>query len=581
MAPTRTLVLASLVCLASLGCGRIRYQSRDTGTTQADANVDAFSLDASGMDAPDTFISSDAGPMDAPVDSPDAPAPLDTPEPPDSSEPDADCRCSIHASCVVGLGCTCNAGYAGDGTTCLSTRWATGDIEAFVKASNTGAGDGFGRVVVSGDGNTMVVGAYQEDTSGVGVNPPSDEAAVDSGAVYVYVRSGATWSFQTFLKASNTGPDDAFGFGIALSADGNTLAVGSFTEDSSGTGVGSVPDDGASNSGAVYIFTRTGTTWSEQAFIKASNAGARDAFGFAVALSGDGNTLVVGAPFEGTLGNGINPTPNNSALNSGAVYVYYRVGTTWSFAHFIKASNTGPSDSFGVSLALSADGATLAVAASGEDGSATGVGGVSNEGANGSGAVYVYSRSGSAWAFQEYIKASNTGLSDGFGYSVALSTNGDTLAVGADQEDSSGVGVDSAPDEAAPGSGAVYVYQRTGGVWAFQAFIKATNTETSDTFAQVTLSGNGNLLAVGAAFESSSGTNIGSVPNEASFNSGCRLCLRAHWNDVGFRSLRESQQSRPRRPLRLLREHQQQWTHSGRRRPPREQLGLVRGQCPR
>ena len=214
------------------------------------------------------------------------------------------------------------------------------------------------------------------------------------------------------------------------------------------------------------------------------------------------------------------PVSNESAPNSGAVYVYDRVGTVWSFQHFIKASNTSTSDSFGISLSISADGSTLAVGASGEDGSGTGVGSISDEASNGSGAVYVYARSVATWTFQEYVKASNTSLSDDFGFSLALSTTGDTLAVGADQEDSSGVGIDSVPNEAASGSGAVYVYQRTAGAWAFQAFIKAINTEANDAFATVALSGNGDLLAVGATFESSSGARIGSTPNESSFNSG-------------------------------------------------------------
>ncbi len=520
MARSCIFVLVFLVCFASLGCGRIRYQSRDVGTTQQDANLDAFTDDAFDIDA---FTSIDAGPMDSPdalTDSPDAATPPDSPEPPDSSEPDADCRCGRNATCTVGLGCVCNAGYAGDGITCLSTRWATGSLEAYVKASNTGENDAFGRLVVSGDGRTLAVSAFQEDTLAAGINPPTDEAAIDSGAVYIYIRTGSTWTFEAFIKASNPESDDAFGFGMALSTDGNTLAVSAFTEDTLGSGVGPMPNESLVNSGAVYVFTRTGTSWSQQEFIKASNAGSRDSFGFAVGLSGSGNTLVVGAPFEASSGTGIDPPSNELANNSGAVYVYERVGAVWSFGHFIKASNTGASDSFGVVLAVSEDGSTFAVCASGEDGSGTGVGSTPNELANGAGAVYVYTRMGATWAFQAYLKASNTGPSDNFGFTLALSANGDTLAVASDQEDSSGTGIDSVPDEAASGSGAVYIYQRTGGMWAFQSFIKAVNTQANDAFATVALSGSGNLLAVGAAFESSGGSGIGSTPDESAFNSG-------------------------------------------------------------
>src|SRR6266568_2125499 len=165
-----------------------------------------------------------------------------------------------------------------------------------------------------------------------------------------------------------------------------------------------------------------------QAYVKASNTGAADEFGFAVALSIDGNTLVVGAPGEASAG----VETDNSAPNAGAVYVYLRSGTTWTQQTYIKASNPEADDQFGISVALSDNGNTLAVGATGEDSALTGVRpGIVNEttagnAAPGAGAVYVFTRVGTAWTQEAYIKASNTGVLDLFGLSVSLSGDGDT-----------------------------------------------------------------------------------------------------------------------------------------------------------
>ncbi|MCX7800604.1 MAG: FG-GAP repeat protein, partial [Fimbriimonadales bacterium] len=212
--------------------------------------------------------------------------------------------------------------------------------QAYIKASNTGAGDEFGtRVALSADGNTLAVGARLEDSNATGVNGnQSNNSASDSGAVYIFTRSGSTWSQQAYIKASNTEAFDNFGYSVALSADGNTLAVGAPGEDSNATGVnGNQLDNSASASGAVYIFTRSGSTWSQQAYLKASNTEAGDGFGFSVALSGDGNTLAVGSRFEDSNATGVNGNQwDNSAINSGAVYIFTRSGITWSQQAYIK-----------------------------------------------------------------------------------------------------------------------------------------------------------------------------------------------------------------------------------------------------
>jgi hypothetical protein len=264
------------------------------------------------------------------------------------------------------------------------TTWSQ---QAYLKASNTEAYDNFGSsVAVSGD--TIVVGAEFEASAATGVNGnQSDNSASGSGAAYVFVRSGTTWSQQAYLKASNTGAYDTFGYSVAISGD--TVVVGAGNEDSAATGVnGNQSDNSAGDSGAAYVFVRSGTTWSQQAYLKASNTGANDYFGYSAAVSGD--TVVVGAQQEGSATTGVNGNQSdNSASNSGAAYVFVRSGATWSQQAYLKASNTGANDSFGVSVAVSGD--TVVAGARFEDSNATGVSGnQSDNSASNSGAAYIF-----------------------------------------------------------------------------------------------------------------------------------------------------------------------------------------------
>src|SRR5881409_3472598 len=145
-----------------------------------------------------------------------------------------------------------------------------------------------------------------------------------SGAVYVFVRSGNTWTQQAFIKSSNPGKEDWFGSRLTLSGDGNTLAVGAQVENGGSRGInGNQKDQSAEDAGAVYFFTRTDTVWTQTAYVKASNAEAYDEFGSAMALSKDGRLMAVGARGEGSAAKGINGNQNdNSALGAGAVYVF-------------------------------------------------------------------------------------------------------------------------------------------------------------------------------------------------------------------------------------------------------------------
>jgi hypothetical protein len=325
--------------------------------------------------------------------------------------------------------------------------------QAYLKASNAEEGDHFG-MSVSLSGDTLAVGALEEDSEATGVDGnQNDDSASGSGAVYVFVRSGDVWSQQAYLKASNTGASDYFGYSVSLSGD--TLAVGAQYEKTEDTGENEDQNhDSAPESGAVYVFTRSGSVWSQQAYLKASNTGQGDHFGVSVSLASD--TLAVGALEEDSAATGVNGNQSDdSAPESGAVYVFTRSGSVWSQQAYLKASNTGEGDVFGWPVSLSGD--TLAVGAPYDSSAATGVNGnQSDNSAAGSGAVYVFVRNGGVWRQQAYFKASNTGEGDIFGYPVSLSSG--TLAVGAPYEDSAATGVDGdQSDDSAADSGAVYV----------------------------------------------------------------------------------------------------------------------------
>lgn len=402
------------------------------------------------------------------------------------------------------------------GAVYIFTRSGSGwSQQAYIKSSNPDSVDVFGGAIkLSADGNTLAVGARGEDSSTSGINTTSDNLLTNAGATYVYVRSNNTWSEQAYIKASNPGSNDSFGGSVSLSGDGNLLAVGARHEQSSTLGINTVPDDLANNAGATYVFSRTGSTWFEQSYIKPSNTSINDSFGITISLSDDGNTLVVGAVGEDSDTSGINAT---GEMGSGAAYIYVFNGSTWSEQAFIKASNAESNDNFGFSVNLSADGNTLAVGANGEDSSTSGINTTPDELLLNSGATYVFSRSGSTWSEQAYIKASNVGRTDDFGASVSLSNDGNTLAVGAYSESSNTLGINTVPNELADASGAAYVYRRNGTTWLETSFIKATNPEADDEFGRaLSLSGDGNTLAVGSKIENSSTSGINSTPDNLS-----------------------------------------------------------------
>jgi hypothetical protein len=312
-----------------------------------------------------------------------------------------------------------------------------------------------------------------------------------------------------YAKASRAHDNGAFGDAVAVSGD--TMAIGAPFEGSAATGInGNQDDDTALGAGAVYVFVRSGTTWVQQAYIKASNTFANDNFGASVALSGD--TLAIGAPENTSAVTGINGDQSPGELfEAGAVYVFVRNGETWTQQAYVKASNTHEPMKFGASVALWGD--TLAVGAPHERGASSGI----NQdpwtlSENISGAAYVFVRQGTSWTQEAYIKASNPGVDDNFGWAVAVS--GDTLAVGAPNENSAARGIDGdQTSNAARFAGAVYAFVRRHGVWTQQAYIKASNTDAADQFGTA-IALDADTLAVGAPYEKSAATEVDGNQND-------------------------------------------------------------------
>src|SRR5262245_15253494 len=364
-----------------------------------------------------------------------------------------------------------------------------------------------------------------ESSGAKGINGnQADESAYDAGAVYVYVRNGTTWRQQAYVKPSNTRHSSNFGYVVRLSGNGNTLAVSAYFESSNATGInGNQNDDSIPQAGAVYVFVRNGNTWTQQAYIKASNTGEAgkgdeigdgDQFGFSIALSDDGNTLAAGAIAEDSGTAGINGNQaDNSLQSAGAVYVFARTGATWAQQAYVKPANPSAGDLFGYSVSLTAEGNMLAVGSFDEDGP--------DDKSNGTGAVYVYGRSGTTWTQQAYLRASNAEGGDSLGVSVAISLDGNTIVSGALDEDCLCTGVNPAGGgndrESDTSAGAVYVFVRNGSGWTQQAYIKASNAGKEDWFgSRLAMSGDGNTIAVGAQLEDSGAKGINGKQDDES-----------------------------------------------------------------
>jgi len=300
--------------------------------------------------------------------------------------------------------------------------------EAFLKPLALNATLGFGRsIAISGD--SVVVGSIGEDTSGT-----------DSGAAWVFKRTGSTWAQQGFLKASNPTGGDWFGMSVAI--DGDTVAVGSPYEDT-----------GATNAGAIYVYVRNAGVWSQQAMLTEATPYAEDRMGGGRATCGcdfifemvdiSGDTIAATVSLD-----------NTGGVGAGAVAVFVRSGTTWTQqALLVGAEATADQLGSGVGI----DGDTIVLGAAQADGNNTGINSTRNANILDSGAAWVFTRSGTTWTQKYYIKPSNPTAVDNFG--VRCDVNQGTVACSANLEDGSGTGINPVDNNSAADAGAVYIFQ--------------------------------------------------------------------------------------------------------------------------
>jgi hypothetical protein len=313
-------------------------------------------------------------------------------------------------------------------------------------------------VSISTDGNYIAVGARQEFAN----------SSSNGGAVYIYTRSGSTWTQQARLVGSTVSTDYRFGSSVSINSDGTYLLVGAATKNS---GVGTA-----------YVFTRSGSTWTQQAEIPSPTATA-DLFGLRSAINSTGDLVAICAQN--------NPGAGAAYTQSGAVHVYSRSGSTWTLQQTLRASDENTYWRFGRSAKFNSDGTYIII---GAPMSSTGTG---------NGAAYIFTRSGSTWTQQAKITASDAEVDDYFGTSVSINSDATYAICGAEYEDTGG-----------NNAGAAYVFTRSGSTWTQQQKIVSSDIQGGDLFGGgVSMNSDASYVVVAAIGEDDDGTfsNPGAV----------------------------------------------------------------------
>lgn len=381
---------------------------------------------------------------------------------------------------------------------------------AYIKASNTSTNAQFG-VSIDIDGDTMVVGVPNEASNQTGITngtgSSSDTSLAKAGAVFVYRRVNNLWQQEAYIKAGYYG-GGGIGFGNSVAISGDTIVVGAPCEDSDqqslSNGTAVAANTNRLDTGAAYIFRRNGITWVQEAFVKAPVASISDYFGRSVDI--DRDTVVIGAYREDsnstTIINGATADSNQSAGNAGAAYVIVRSGTTWSHQAYLKAPNAQNGDYFGIHVSVSGD--TIAVGADGESSASTS--NMADNSAVAAGAVYVFKRTSTNWAFEQYIKKSSPQSYDNFGNGFTLS--GDYLITFGGLN-----------------SGNVIYFQRINGIWNFKQTITQPNTTSGGGQFGFATSIHGNLMVATDYCERSLTTSI--INGSSASNDSSGACVGA------------------------------------------------------
>jgi len=393
--------------------------------------------------------------------------------------------CDTNATCTdttTGFTCACNTGYEGDGTACLripaldavtlsigelrpvfdgSTLQYVVDVPMLGADSTTVTASTPDAVEIRVMGSLLTSGSTSSAIYIGGGSTPIDIVLTADGYKTVTYMIEVRRGLAIKLKPNGNAVDDAAGSAVAVSGDivvvGNPYASNLF-------------------GGSVSLFERVSGAWTLTAGFLGDGVESNRRFGASVAI--DGDLGVIGAP---------------DTYGGGEVYWFTRTNGAWD-SSWLNTSVPDTDDRFGSSVAISGD--TIVVGAPGEDSSATGINGSqTSNSATDAGAAYVFVRSGNSWTQQAYLKASNTGAGDAFGTSVSISD--DTVVVGAPGEDSALSGIDpDGTNNAALGSGAAYVFVRTGTVWTQQAYIKPSGVASTGGGSSVDV--DGNVVVIGS-----------------------------------------------------------------------------------
>jgi hypothetical protein len=332
-----------------------------------------------------------------------------------------------------------------------------------IQASDAENSDEFGTSVkISGDGNTMIIGADKEDTNGNW-----------AGSAYIFTKSGSTWSEQDKIQPTDSTTEQFFGKSVSISDDGNTAIIGAPGQ--------------STGPAAAYIFTRSGTTWSQEAKISSPVDPTASYFGGSVDISDDGNTAIIGYSLEDT----------TAGVDAGAAYIYTRSGSTWSQEAKLESDDAEASDMFGVAVSISGDGNTVVVGATGEDTA------WDNSTQAGAGAAYVFARSGSTWSQEGKLQGNIVQTNTSFGHSVSISDDGNTVIVGAHRADAG-----------YSDTGMSFLFTRSGTTWNRITDINAlvSDRQANDYFGySIAICGDGHTIVSGAYQDDTTVTDAGSA----------------------------------------------------------------------
>ena len=322
------------------------------------------------------------------------------------------------------------------------------------------ADDNFGNSVsISGDGTRAIAGVWLKDVSGQS----------SAGAALVFSRSGTTWTLEQTIDNPTPAGSDNFGASVSIDSTGTRVIIGAYQEDT-----------GAFGAGSAYVYSRSGTTWTLEQEINNPTPVINDFFAAHVSIDDNGDRVLISNMYD-----------DIGADDTGSAYIYSRSGITWTLEQEILNPDPVLNDYFSrVGLDINGSGNRVIIGAYSKD-----------NGADGAGSVYVYSRSDTTWSLEQEINNPSPVSGDNFGYAISVNSDGDRVIIGAYNNDTG-----------ASNAGSAYVYSRSGTTWSLEQTINNPSPGSGDYFGNsVSISGDGSRIIIGAYGESTGFSDSGAV----------------------------------------------------------------------